>query len=165
MKGIVSRSRDTKPSQRVRAMRHRKVISALACLGLLTNCAQGTFSTREQRIGYDTGTDSCRAQLVALDSTGDFFGADILKGAGIGALGGALAGGLISRNWQGALIGAGVGAATGAAVGYWQALQQRNQDQSVMMSQVQGDISRENAEIDRTQLAFDQLMDCRFRQA
>jgi YMGG-like Gly-zipper len=146
-------------------MRYRVVISALTCLGLLANCAQVGLTTREQRIGYDNGTDTCRPQLVALDSTGNFFGADILKGAGIGALGGALAGGLIGGDWRGALIGAGAGAFTGAAVGYWQAVQQRQRDQSALIAQVQSDLSRENAEIDRTQLAFDQLIDCRFRQA
>ncbi|MBN8890639.1 MAG: hypothetical protein J0H91_10125 [Rhodospirillales bacterium] len=137
----------------------------VAVAGLLTGCAQGALSTRESRIGPDDGTDACRAQLVALDSTGNFFGAQILTGAAIGAAGGALAGGLIGRDLKGALIGAVAGGVLGAAGGYWSAVQQQRSDQAGMFAQVGGDLSRENAQIDRTQLAFDQLMDCRFRQA
>ena len=59
---------------------------------------------------------------MAPDSTGNYFGADILKGAAIG-----------------------VGA------GYWGALQQQGRDQAVMYSQVQGDLTREGREIDHTQ--------------
>lgn len=143
----------------------RMAVVLVASAGLLAGCAQGQFSTREARIGPDDGTDSCRPQLVALDSTGNFFGASILAGAGIGAATGAVAGGLIGGDWRGALIGAAVGGALGAAGGYLQAVQQRNADQAAMMSQVRGDLTRENAEIDRTQLALDQLNDCRAMQA
>ncbi|MDE2198910.1 MAG: SH3 domain-containing protein [Rhodospirillales bacterium] len=136
----------------------------LAVAGLLSGCAQGQFSTRESRIGPDDGTDSCRPQLVALDSTGNFFGAQILTGAAIGAVTGGALGALIGRDWKGALIGAAAGGALGAAGGYWSALQQQHRDQAGMMNQVQGDLSRENEQIDRTQLAFNQLTDCRFRQ-
>jgi hypothetical protein len=142
-----------------------RCISLLAAAGLLTACAQGQFSTRQARIGADDGRDSCRAQLVALDSTGNFFGAQILTGAAIGVAGGALAGGLIGGDWKSALIGAAAGGALGAAGGYWTALQQQSRDQAGMFSQVSADLSRENAQIDRTQLAFDQLVDCRFYQA
>jgi hypothetical protein len=138
-------------------------VLATACL--LAGCAQGPFSTQESRIGPDDGTDSCRPQLVALDSTGNFFGPDILKGAAIGAVTGATAGALFGQDLKGVLIGAAAGTAIGAASGYWVALQQQSSDQSVLFTQVQGDLERENAQIDRTQLAFDQLSECRFRQA
>jgi hypothetical protein len=140
-------------------------VSLMVAASLLSGCAQGQFSTQSARIGHDDGTDSCRAHLVALDSTGNYFGADILKGAAIGAAGGALAGGVIGRDWQSALIGAASGAALGASVGYWSSLQQQARDQAGMLSQVRGDMTREGAQIDRTQIAFDQLMDCRFNQA
>lgn len=143
----------------------RMAVALFATAGLLTGCAQGQFSTRTARIGPDDGTDSCRPQLVALDSTGNFFGADILAGAGIGAATGAIAGGVIGGDWRGALIGAAIGGALGAAGGYLHAVQQRNADQAAMLAQVRGDLSRENAEIDRTQLALDQLNDCRALQA
>jgi hypothetical protein len=136
--------------------------ASLLSTSLLAGCAQGPLSTQAGRIGYDDGTDSCRRQVVALDSTGNFFAADILAGAAMGAVAGGLAGGLISRDWRGALIGAGTGAVLGGATGYWGALQRQQQDQAAMFAQVQGDLSRENAQIDRTQLAFDQVMDCRF---
>jgi hypothetical protein len=146
-------------------MRFGLVASMLAVAGLQAGCASGPLSMQSSRIGPDDGTDTCRQQLVALDSTGNYFGEDILKGALTGAAIGGLAGGLIGGNWKGALIGAGSGAALGAATGYWAALQQQNRDQAALYGQVQGDLARENAQIDKTQLAFDQLMDCRFRQA
>lgn len=141
----------------------RRAVALVTSLGLLAGCA--TPLTREGRIGADDGSDSCRAQLVALDSTGNFFAEDILKGAALGAVGGALLGGAIGQNWRGAAIGAATGAVAGAAGGYLAALQQRNQDQAGLRASLASDLERENAELDRTQLAFDQLMDCRFRQA
>ncbi|UFN47777.1 SH3 domain-containing protein [Roseomonas sp. OT10] len=137
-------------------------IAAFTALSLLAGC--GGVSTREGRIGADDG-DVCRPQVVALDSTGNFFAEDILKGAAVGALGGAALGGLIGGNWRGAAIGAAAGAAAGAAGGYLYALQQRNSDQAALNASLAGDLERENAELDRTQLAFNQLMDCRFNRA
>ncbi|WP_159348639.1 YMGG-like glycine zipper-containing protein [Roseomonas harenae] len=141
----------------------RRAIAVFTSVTLLASCAAPL--TREGRLGADDGSDSCRSQLVALDSTGNFFAEDMLKGAAIGALGGALVGGLAGGNWRGAAIGAGAGAAVGAAGGYLYAQQQRNRDQASLRAAVTSDLERENAELDRTQLAFDQLMDCRFRQA
>ena len=132
---------------------------------ILGGCAQGSFSTQSQRIAYDDPADTCRPQVVALDSTGNFFGPQILTGAAIGAGVGALSGGLISGDWGGALIGAGAGAVLGGSVAYWSALQQQQMDQAQLYTRVSGDLVRENGQIDRTQLAYDQLVDCRFRQA
>ena len=143
----------------------RMAITLIAATGLLAGCAQGPLSSREGRIGPDDGADTCRPQLVALDSTGNFFGAQILTGAATGAAAGALAGGIFGRDLKGVLIGAVAGAALGAAGGYWVALQQQSRDQAGMITQVGGDLARENAQIDRTQIAFDQLKDCRYGQA
>jgi hypothetical protein len=123
----------------------------------------GCVTTQAGRIGADDGRDVCRQYLVALDSTGDYYGEDILQGAAVGALGGALVGGLATGRWQGALIGAAVGGATGAAVGYYSALQRQARDQQAIFAQMSSDLSRENAQLDRTQVAFDQLTDCRLR--
>jgi hypothetical protein len=131
------------------------------------------MTTQSQRIGPDDGTDSCRVQLVALDSTGNFFGADILQGAAVGAGAGALAGGLIgglaTGNWRGAAIGALAGGVTGGVIGasnaYWNALQKQQMDQAALYSRVSLDLQNENTQIDKTQLAFDALVDCRYRQA
>jgi hypothetical protein len=151
----------------------RRGVTVVAITGLLCSCAPGAMTTQQQRIGADDGTDSCRAQLVALDSTGNFFGAAILQGAAMGAGAGALAGGLIgglaTGNWRGAAIGALAGGVTGGVIGgstaYWNSLQQQRMDQTSLYSQVSLDLERENAQIDKTQLAFDQLVDCRYRQA
>jgi hypothetical protein len=151
----------------------RRGVSMVAIAGLLSGCAPGAFSTQSQRIGPDNGADSCRPQLVALDSTGNFFGASILQGAAIGAGTGALAGGLIgglaTGNWRGAGIGALAGGVAGGVIGgstaYWQGLQQQRMDQAALYSRVSLDLERENVQIDKTQLAFDQLVECRYRQA
>jgi hypothetical protein len=131
------------------------------------------MTTQSQRIGYDDGTDTCRQQLVALDSTGNFFGADILQGAaagaGIGALSGGLIGGLATGSWRGAAFGALAGGIAGGVIGgsnaYWSALQKQQMDQAALYSRVSLDLEHENVQIDKTQLAFDQLADCRFGQA
>lgn len=136
--------------------------TAMLCAGLLVSAC---VSTQAGRIGADDGTDSCRRQLVALDSTGNFFAEDIIKGAAVGAVAGGLLGGLASGSWRGAAIGAAAGAVAGAATGYWVAVQQQQRDQAGMFTQVKGDLVRENAELDRTQIAFDNLTDCRFGQA
>jgi hypothetical protein len=140
-------------------------LTVVVSASLLGGCAQGALSTQSSRIGSDDGSDVCRRNLVALDSMGDYFGADILKGAAIGAAAGGLSGALLGGNLKSALIGAGAGALIGGGVGYWAALQQQSQDQAVLSAQVRSDIERENSQIDRTQAAFDALMDCRFRQA
>jgi len=148
----------------------RLLLCVALVAGPLASCAPGqgggaAFSTQKARLGPDDGRDSCRQYEVALDSTGNYFAADILAGAATGALGGGLIGGLTGGDWKGALIGAGIGAATGAAAGYWNALQKQNYDQAVLYSRVQGDIGNDNAQIMRTQAAFDQLMGCRFAKA
>lgn len=129
-------------------------------------------STRAARIGGDDG-DACRTQLVALDSTGNFFGEDILRGAAVGAVSGALLGGLLAVATgqrgggiaAGAAIGAVGGGVVGGTAGYLSARQQQATDQASLSMAVAGDLAAENAQLDRTQIAFDQLMDCRFRTA
>jgi hypothetical protein len=139
----------------------QRAISGLMAAVVLAGCV----TTQAGRIGVDDGRDACRPQLLALDSTGDFYGEQILQGAAIGAAGGALIGGLTSGRWQGALIGAAVGGASGAAVGYYAALQRQASDQQALFQQMSKDLSSENAQLDRTQIAFNNLMDCRLRSA
>jgi len=145
-------------------MASRPLIRATALLTATVMLA-GCVTTQAGRIGADDGRDVCRQYLVALDSTGDYYGEDILQGAAVGALGGALVGGLASGRWEGALIGAAVGGAAGAAAGYYAALQRQARDQQAIFAQMSSDLSRENAQLDRTQVAFDQLSDCRLRTA
>ena len=142
----------------------RRPVAALLAAALLAGC-----STRASRIGGDDGLDACRPQLVALDSTGDFFGEDILRGAAIGAASGGLLGALVGAAAGGRgrdiAIGAGIGilagGAVGAAGGYLAARQRQAQDQASLAGAIGGDLAAENAQIDRTQLAFNQLVDCR----
>ncbi|MGG5812353.1 hypothetical protein [Falsiroseomonas sp. CW058] len=141
-------------------------------MAVLTAAAMlaGCVTTREGRIGADDGSDPCRAQLVALDSTGNFFAEDILRGAAIGAVGGAALGALVAaaaggrgRNVAaGAAIGAVGGGLVGGGAGYLSARQQQATDQAALGQAVAGDLAAENAQLDRTQIAFNQLMDCRF---
>lgn len=145
-------------------MARRTLYRATALLSA-TIVLAGCVTTQAGRIGADDGRDVCRQYLVALDSTGDYYAEDILQGAAVGALGGALVGGLATGRWQGALIGAAVGGATGAAVGYYSALQRQARDQAGIFAQMSSDLTRENAQLDRTQVAFDQLSDCRLRTA
>lgn len=122
-------------------------------------------STVNTRLGPDDGTDACRRQLVALDSTGDYFAQDIVAGAAMGAIGGGLIGGLAGGNLRSAVLGAVAGGAVGALGGYWKARQQQASDQATLYRTMSGDIARDNEYIDRTQLAFNQLVDCRQFQA
>lgn len=135
----------------------RSLMILAACGGLLLpGC-----STQSQRLGADDGSDVCRPQRVTLDSTGDFFGEDIVKGAAIGAVGGGLVGLLAGGNARSAAIGAVAGGVAGAAGGYFAARQQQSSDQASLYRTVSSDIDRDNAVIDKTQIAFNQLVDCR----
>lgn len=142
----------------------------LVALGTATVLLAGCVTTRDQRIGSDDGSDACRAQVVALDSTGDFFGESIIRGAAVGAAGGAAIGALIaaasgrrgSDVAVGAALGAVAGGVAGGTAGYLQARQQQAADQAGLNRAIAGDLATENAQLDRTQLAFDQLMECRF---
>ncbi|CAK0758352.1 Gly-zipper_YMGG domain-containing protein [Azospirillaceae bacterium] len=139
----------------------RSRVSALIIGGMvLAGC-----TTQAERIGADDGSDACRSHKVALDSTGNFFAEDMVKGAAVGAIGGALAGALIGGDLKSAAIGAAAGAALGAAGGYWQHLQQQEKDQAVLTRTVLSDLERENAQIDKSQLAFNQLIGCRKNEA
>jgi hypothetical protein len=147
----------------------RRPIAAVTAAAFLAGCV----STQAGRIGVDDGRDACRAYVVQLDSTGDFYGEDILRGAAIGAGTGAIAGGLIAaatgRRGTDILAGAAIGAVAGGIVGgvggYLQARQRQAQDQAGLMMAVGGDLRNENAQLDRTQLAFNQLLDCRVNTA
>ena len=139
----------------------RKLVTLVACVAMaLPGC-----STQNQRIGADNGSDVCRPQRVTLDSTGNFFAEDIVQGAAIGAAFGGLSGLLAGRDVRGALIGAAAGGALGAAGGYWKARQQQASDQASLYRTISSDIQRENGAIDKTQTAFNQLVDCRRSEA
>ncbi len=148
----------------------RSLLPILATALVLSGCAQMGGSgvnafTQSDRVGPNDGSDSCHPQAVALDNTGNFFGQDILTGAAVGAVGGGLIGGLAGGNWKDALIGAAAGGVAGAAGGYWEALQKQSQDTATLDATVENNLTTENAQIDSTQIAFNNDMDCRFEQA
>ena len=119
----------------------------------------GCVTTREDRIGRNDGTDACYQYRVALDSTGDYYGEDMIKGAALGAVTGAALGLLATGNARGALVGAAVGAAAGGLGGYWQAKMQQGRDQAILG--VLTDLDKENQNLNKTQVALDQLVNCR----
>jgi len=147
----------------VRIHPFRKTITMIACASLVTSSLAGCGATRESRIGADDGTDACRAYVVALDSTGNYFAEDMLQGAAVGAIGGALLGGLASGSWKGAAIGAAAGAVAGALGGYWKNKMEQGRDQAILG--VTNDMRRENEQLDKTNVAFRQLSDCRLNEA
>ena len=140
----------------------RRSVSLMACTALVASSLAGC-STQMERIGSDDGTDSCRAQLVALDSTGNYFAEDMLKGAAIGAVSGGLLGGLASGNVKGAVTGAVAGAVAGALGGYWAKMMQQGKDQAILS--VVSDMRKDNDQLDNTKRAFNQLSECRKGQA
>jgi hypothetical protein len=146
----------------------RRSVASITALAMLAGC-----STQMGRIGPDDGRDACRAFVVQLDSTGDFYGEDILRGAAIGAGTGAIAGGLLaaatgrrgSDILAGAAIGAVAGGVIGGTAGYIQARQRQAANQGALVQAVGGDIANENRQLAATQLAFNQLVDCRVNAA
>lgn len=143
----------------------RRSVASITAAAMLAGCV----STQAGRIGVDDGRDACRAYVVQLDSTGNFFGEDILRGAAIGAGTGAIAGGVLaaatgrrgSDILAGAAIGALAGGLIGGTAGYLQARQRQAQDQGALVQAVGGDLRNENRQLEATQLAFNQLVDCR----
>lgn len=109
----------------------------------------------------DDPSDVCRPERAALRSTGDFFAQDIIAGAAIGAVAGGLIGLAAGGNARSAAYGALAGGAVGAIGGYWRARQKQYADQAQLYSAVYGDLQRENESIDKTQLAFNNLVACR----
>ncbi|MBB5690582.1 SH3 domain-containing protein [Roseomonas alkaliterrae] len=143
----------------------RRSVASITAAAMLAGCV----STQASRIGVDDGRDACRAFVVQLDSTGNFFAEDILRGAAIGAGTGALAGGAIAaasgRRGSDILVGAAIGAIAGGVIGgtagYLQARQRQAQSQGALVQAVAGDLQNENRQLAATQLAFNQLVDCR----
>lgn len=147
----------------------RRPVASIMSAAMLAGCV----STQLGRIGPDDGRDVCRAYVVQLDSTGDFYAEDILRGAavgaGLGALGG-LAIGLATGRRGGDLaaataIGAVAGGVAGGVGGYIQARQRQAANQGALVQAVGGDLTNENRQLEATQLAFNQLVDCRVNAA
>src|SRR5258708_1972526 len=100
-----------------RSLRAGLAASSIVIAGLgLAGCAQQGPGIATASTSAD---DVCRPQRVALDEQQQFFAGDIVKGALIGAAGGALTGFLFGGDATSAAIGAASGAVAGGFTGYW----------------------------------------------
>ncbi len=140
-------------------MRSNRAKASLVSLTIVAMALSGCVTTQTDRIGANDGSDACYQYRVALDSTGNYYAEDMLKGAAIGAGVGALTGALAGGNMKSALIGAAAGAALGSLGGYWNSKSQQGRDQAILG--VMTDLDTENQNLSRTQVALDQLVNCR----
>lgn len=140
-------------------MRSNRAKASLVSITIVAMALSGCVTTQTDRIGANDGSDACYQYRVALDSTGNYYAEDMLKGAAIGAGVGALTGAIAGGNLKSALIGAAAGAAIGTLGGYWNSRAQQGRDQAILG--VMNDLDTENQNLDRTQVALDQLVNCR----
>ena len=143
----------------MRSNRAKRARASLLSVTIVAMALSGCVTTQQDRIGANDGSDACYQYRVALDSTGNYYAEDMLKGAAIGAGAGALTGALAGGNLKSALIGAAAGAAVGTLGGYWNSRMQQGRDQAILG--VANDLDTENQNLDRTQVALDQLVNCR----
>jgi hypothetical protein len=139
--------------------RPRKALVLAVCASIaVSGCANMQY-----QVASDDPCGPARQQLKSIE---DYFLQSAAAGAIGGALVGALAGGLIGGDAKGAAIGAAAGAAAGGLGGYFLAKQQANQGDPTKTAQaISGDITTENAQLDRVSTAFRGARDCRFNAA
>lgn len=144
----------------------RRAVAVVTSVAMLASCGPNMGA-----LGVDDGSDPCRRQLETLNSTGNFFAQNIIAGAAVGAvagaglaaLGSALFGGSGRDVTRAAVIGGVGGAVIGGIGGYWAERQRQARNDAVLaQNAVASDLAKENQELDRTRLAFNQLMDCRY---
>jgi hypothetical protein len=143
-----------------RRITHFKITALAASIVIVTGCA--TPLSREDRIGPDDGSDGCRQYVVALDSTGNFFAEDMLKGAVAGAVAGGLVAALTGGSSQDIAKGALIGGALGAIGGYYKSRMEQGRDQAVLA--INNDLAREGDELDKADTAANALVACRLDQ-
>jgi len=134
-----------------------------ACAGLilqsvaLSGCV--STATRDARIGADNGSDACYAQRKALDDTRSFLAEDILAGALAGVATGLVVGVLTGNtSYAAQAIG---GAVVGAVAGGFFSELVKRQGQDKAVDSALGSVKKENDNLQRTQLAMDNLLNCR----
>lgn len=137
-----------------------KLTALVASSIILVGCA--TPLTREERIGPDDGSDICRANVVALDSTGDFFAEDMLKGAVVGAATGGLFAALSGGSGEDIVKAVAIGGVVGAVSGYYESRMKQGRDQGVLA--ISKDLTRQGEELDRANTAVNALVACRVKQ-
>ena len=169
MRGVTVSSRYRGVSDPAAKWSWRRVGRCLVVLVLIPAVGCETVkqipTTISNMVDSDAG-DACRDQRKALESYQNYFAHDMAVGAAAGIASGALLV-LVTRpkNINVAIAEIFSGLVIGAAGGYWAALKQKDADLQARNRQMQSDISADNSQIDGAQKAFNQLLDCRRKQA
>jgi hypothetical protein len=110
--------------------------------------------------------DFCRDQRLGLDQSQAFLKQDIAKNVAIGFVGGALIT-LVTGGGAGEALKNGIitGAAAGLASAYWNSLQKEKVSGSALYSRMNGDMTQELENVNKTQAAYNDLVRCRKTQA
>lgn len=106
--------------------------------------------------------DVCAGERLAMADKGKFFDKQLVQAAAAGAVAGGL---LALATDQNVVAGAAIGAGLGLAGGYLAKLQSEGLNGTQIASQARSDISAENKRIDELIASFDDLSDCRKREA
>jgi len=148
--------------QQNRMMRRLGLGSSMLVIGMyLSSCAQPGGGGAHIAATSTTADDVCRPQRLALDDSQQFFAGDIVKGALAGAAIGALSGFAFGGSGQSAAIGALAGGVAGGLTGYWVSQQHQGGSHTDLISRMVGDMDRENQALDKAQIAFNNLVECR----
>lgn len=99
---------------------------------------------------------------MALDSTGNFFAEDMLKGAVAGAVTGGLVAALLGGSGKDIAASALAGGVVGAIGGYYKSRMNQGRDQAVLA--INNDLTREANELDKADVAVHALIACRIEQ-
>jgi hypothetical protein len=110
--------------------------------------------------------DFCRDQRLALDQSQSFLKQDIAKNVAIGFVGGALAT-IVTGGGAGDALKNGIiaGATAGIATAYWNSLQKDKVSGSALYARMNGDMTQELEHVNKTQIAYNDLVRCRKQQA
>lgn len=121
--------------------------------------------------GGPSPDEACYAEYQQLRNTGGAFSEDFIASALQGAILGGVAGVFGSLivgggvNWGAVLATAAAGALTATTNTYLTQRAKQAQTEAQLFQQIAGDVLTANRNIDASQAAFDQLMDCRQREA
>jgi uncharacterized protein YcfJ len=127
----------------------------------------GCVTTRDGIATQQTDpNDVCLAQRRALDGQKEYFNKDVAVGMGLGALTGGLVAALASRGDVGSIVlGAVTGAIGGGLAGYWTSMQNKKLAGTQLYSTLNADMTSELDNVNRTQAAYNDLVNCRKEEA
>jgi hypothetical protein len=136
-----------------------KVGSAFVASLALAGCALpgGTTVPQATHVNY---YPQCYQPVQQLRQADQQYAQTMAVNTALGAAGGAALGGLISKNWQGALIGAVAGGTAAAAGTYAQARFQQEADDERRTYLISNDMSHDSSEMQRAVFAARQANSC-----